>query len=254
MGKNSDNEIIDRFTKSLDKQANEVKNGLSNFYEDGVLVGLSSSPDKDPFVQIFSTLRKNSIPQPLKEEEMLEKCTQIRNNVKQGKPDSIEINFSHMVHRFFGNIHELNSTVIKAIAMDAAAPIYLYIKKGDSLNSLVFLGGDEALGFLVTKDDDGADRIIRLSEFHLLSISENSTPEKEIGLMTSYSWITAKVHSSIIIGMNLDPIKNLLLSEGLRTITAEGPKHDEIVEGEEADGQELEETDNEATRKGQVTG
>ena len=218
---NAERKFIDRLIKADYKEQEDVKNQVSMFYEAVERAEISTKLAKDPFAGILLTIRKKPLPQPLTKQQMLEKCSHIRDNVKQGKPDNIELNFIQGIQKFRSNKHELDNTVIKAIAKDANTPVYLHIKKGDSLNSLVFIGGDDALAFLVTKGLDGEDCVVRLSEFHLLSISKNSTSEKEIGLMTSYSWMGAKVHSSVIIGMNLDPIKNLLLSEGLRTMTSE---------------------------------
>ncbi len=221
---NAEIKFIDRLMKKYDQEGKDIKYQVSEFYEAGEHAEITSTPDKDPFAGILLTIRKTPVPQLLTEIEMREKCLKIRENVKQCKPDNIELNFIQGVQKFKGNNHKLDNTVIKAIAKDADTPVYLHIRKSDVLNSLVFIGGDDALAFLVTKGLNGEDCVVSLSEFHLLSISENSTPEKEIGLMTSYSWMGAKVHSSVIMGMNLEPIKNLLLSEGLRTMSNEGQK------------------------------
>lgn len=218
---NAEIKFIDRLMKKYDQEGKDIKYQVSEFYEASAHAEITSTPDKDPFAGILLTIRKTPVPQLLTENEMLEKCFKIRENVKQCKSDNIELNFIQGFQKFSGNNHKLDNTVIKAIARDGDTPVYLHIKKGDALNSLVFIGGDDALAFLVTKGLDGEDRVVRLSEFHLLSISKNSTSEKEIGLMTSYSWMGGKVNSSIIMGMNLDPIKNLLLSEGLRNMTSE---------------------------------
>lgn len=210
----------------------EVENQVSIFYEDGERAEITSTPDIDPFITIFSGLRKDTTPQTFTEDQMREKCFQIRENVKLGKPDNIEINFTKMLQRSNGSDHDLHNTVIKALAMDADTPVYLHLIKGDILTSLIFIGGDDAQAFLVTQGEDNRDTIVRLSEFHLLSISENSTPEKEIGLLTSYSWMGAQVHTSVVIGMSLNPIKNLLLSEGLRTGSSEKQKPEDITAGD----------------------
>lgn len=187
-----DKNFLDKLMKSQEKEEIQVRKQVGMFYEDGERAEITTSSEQDPFIAIFSRLRKDITPQAFTEEQMLEKCLQIRDNVKQSKPDNIELNFIQMVQRFKGNNFDLCNTVIKVVAMDADMPVYLHVRKGDILSSLVFIGGDDAQAFLVTKDADGKNSVIRLSEFHLLSISENSSPEKEIGLMTSYSWIGAK--------------------------------------------------------------
>lgn len=220
--------------KMFEEQERIVKTEVSEFYPDGIRADIASSSDEDPFTQILSTGKKEQSAQAFTEEEMQEKCFQIRNNVKDCKPDNIEINFIEGVLRFKGNKYELGSTVVKAVAMDASKPVYLHIKKEDAVSSLVFIGGNDAQAFLVTKDDNKT-LFTRLTEFHLLSISENSTPEREIGLMVSYSWIPTQVYFSIIMGYSLDPIKNLLLSDNFVSESTENQRP--MIE-KESDGNE----------------
>ncbi|MBD5461966.1 MAG: hypothetical protein HDR24_02725 [Lachnospiraceae bacterium] len=210
MGKKKEKKSI--ALKMLEKEQKMVDQEISEFYPDGIRADIESLSDEDPFARILSTVKKEQSTQIFTEEEMQEKCFQIRSNVKESKPDNIEINFVEGVLRFKGNKYELGSTVVKAVAMDASKPVYLHIKREDAVSSLVFIGGSDAQAFLVTKDDKKT-LFTKLTEFHLLSISENSTPEREIGLMVSYSWIPAQVYFSIIMGYSLNPVKNLLLSD-----------------------------------------
>lgn len=223
-----------KVSKMIDKEERMVKKEVSEFYTDDIRADMKLASDEDPFAGILSSVKKEQSTQGFTEEEMQEKCFQIRNNVKDCKPDNIEINFVEGVLRFKGNKYELGSTVVKAVAMEDSKTVYLHIKKGDAVSSLVFLGGDDAQAFLVTKDDNKT-LFTRLTEFHLLSISESSTPEREIGLMVSYSWITAKVYSGIIMGNSLDPIKNLLLSE---SFISEGTEDQKSMIEEEGDRNE----------------
>ena len=201
----------------MEKEERMVKSEVSEFYPDGVRANMNHPSDQDPFAQIISAVenRENQPTPVLTEEQMQENCFQIRNNVKDCKANNMEINFVEGVLRYKGNKYELGSTVIKAVTQGASKAVYLHLKKGDAVNSLVFIGGDNWQAFLVTKDDNKTE-FIKLEEFHLLSISENSTPEREIGLMVSYLWLTKEDYFSIIMGYNLDPIKNLLLVDELR--------------------------------------
>lgn len=212
--------------KMLVREEEMVNKEVSEFYPDGlcVLANMNSAPGKDPFAQFISTEKKEQSTQIFTEEEMQEKCLQIRDNVKNGKCDNIEMNFIDGVLRFNGKKYEFGSTLIKIRAMNVSEPVFLHIKSGDAVSSLVFIGGTDMQAFLVTKNNENKTSFVRLEELHLLSICENSTPEREIGLMVSYSWITAKVHSSIIMGYNLDPVKNLLLAESLRPKNTEEEK------------------------------
>lgn len=204
--------------KLMEKEREIVKGEVSEFYPDGVRADMDHPSDQDPFSQIIPTdkERENLPTSVFTEEQMQEKCFQIRNNVRDCEPDNMEINFLEGVLRFKGNKYALGGTVVKAVAQDAAKAVYLHLKKEDAVNSLVFIGGDNRQAFLVTKDNNRTI-FIKLEEFHLLSISENSTPEREIGLMISYLWIKKEVYFSIIMGSNLDPVKNLLLVEENRT-------------------------------------
>lgn len=205
-------------SKLMKKEERMVESKVSEFYPDGVRADMDHSSDQDPFSKIILAVekKKDQLTPVLTEEQMQENCFQIRNNVKECKTNNMEINFVEGVLRYKGNKYELGSTVVKAVAQDASKAVYLHLKKGDAVNSLVFIGGDNRQAFLATKDSNKTE-FIKLEEFHLLSISENSIPEKEIGLMVSYLWLTKEDYFSIVMGSNLDPIKNLLLVDELRT-------------------------------------
>ena len=100
--------------------------------------------------------------------------------------------------------------------MGSGKPIYLYVKDGDTVDAMVFIGGENILAFLATKDENGKEKFIRLSEFHLLSYHENTDPKKEVGLLTSFVWPGVNIYSSVLFAWNLLPVKNLLLSEWLQ--------------------------------------
>jgi len=71
------------------------------------------------------------------------------------------------------------------------------------------------VGIMLIRDENGDDYFLRLSEFHMLSLRTDPDPHKEVGLMTSFVWLSAKVYTSVVVAPSLDPIKNLLLSEAL---------------------------------------
>lgn len=130
----------------------------------------------------------------------------------------------------------LGNTVVKLLPMDSTEPKYFYIKAGSALDGLIFLGGDNSWAIMAIKDGEGHDHFLQLAELHMLSVQENIDPRKETGLMTSYSWLTGKVFSSIITSFNLDPVKNLLLSgwfesEWQRARAAKEQSYNEVKEG-----------------------
>ena len=86
-----DKNFLDKLMKNQEKEEIQVRQQLGMFYEDDERAELTTSSKQDPFIAIFSRLRKDITPQAFTEEQMLEKCLQIRDNVKQSKPDNIEL-------------------------------------------------------------------------------------------------------------------------------------------------------------------
>lgn len=115
------------------------------------------------------------------------------------------------------------------------AQVEEYLTEKDSIEIIAFLGGEEGQAFMAVKNEEEVV-YVRLAEFHLLSISSNSKLEGEVGLMTSYSWLIGKVHSSVAYCDNLNPIKALFLSEGLRVkenkLNEESSVKNEVQDGE----------------------
>lgn len=143
-------------------------------------------------------------------------CLEIRERVKHEESDSIEVNLDKKNQRYKGMKYELGDVLIKVLVMDIDTPYYLYLTEKDSIEAIVFLGGEEGQAFMAAKKEEGEVVYIRLAEFHLLSVNSNLKLEGEVGLMTSYSWLIGKVHSSVVYCDNLNPIKALFLSEGIR--------------------------------------
>ena len=214
--------LTKKLLKMVDEEDRKVQSEVSQFYEDGVIADMA---DQNTMCNLVATVRKTLPPQSFSEEEIQEKCLKIREDVKQCKDNSIEVNLRLGIQRHKGDKLELGKTVIKAVPYGTDAPIFGYFKPGDTFEAIVFLGGDDGQAFLATKQDDGKDSFTRLSEFHLLSINDSSDPEKEVGLVTSYIWRTAKVYSSVIMGfLNLDPIKNILLAEEIERASFDAEK------------------------------
>ena len=191
---------------------------ISQFYEDNELNKFIGNDDR--LGDILSKLRANSDLDSLSDKQLSEICLKIRNSISHDDRKNTEINLFDGIQYFKGVPYPLDRMIIKIIIKSSGIPLHLYYTKDDSYKILVFLGEakDYVEAILVMKKDDGVDYYFRLLEFHSLSISEHSTKEKAIGLMTSFAWINAKVHTDIIMGTNLYPIQNLLLSEGFRNI------------------------------------
>lgn len=227
MGKELDKKLI----KWQNQNYEEVKNGVSQFRNDEDFEKISLQSSQNMLLEFLSEIRKEPTFQSFTDEDMQEKCFKIRANVKEGMPNNAEINLMVGIHRYQGCKYDLCNVIIKAVAFDSTKSMYLYLKKGDALQSLIFIGGEDAQAFLVTKDDNNIS-YIRLSEFYLLSVVDNPNSEREVGLITSYSWLAAKIYSSIILGPNLEPVKLLLLSEALRLQATEKEKSMNVKEGD----------------------
>lgn len=216
MSKGNKSNLENRIGQMVLQNEKEAKAVTDAFYPDSVIAPFSFSSEQNPFAPLLAQVKTPPVPQTSTQEQLTELCQLIRADVKQGKPGSIEIQLNKGRQLSDKNVFPFGNTVVKLRIMDADEPIYLFIKADDTLDAAVFLGGDNATGIIVIKDEKGEEHFFRLSEFHLLSLRENPDPRKEIGLMTSYLYLTAKVYTSIIFATNLFPVKNLLLSECLQ--------------------------------------
>ena len=101
------------------------------------------------------------------------------------------------------------------------------------MNALVFIGGDEKQAFLVFVDDKNITHYVQLQEFYLLSIVK----EKKMswGLITSYSWFSARISTDIIQSFELNSVVDLFMAEWFRKMVEEKKNKDvkEISTNEE---------------------
>lgn len=195
---------------AMDRERALIQQEIELFYPGGVLADITFSSENNPFEKVLASERKE-----FSQEQMEEECERIRGYAQAKRPNNIEVRFNEGAHYFNGVKHPLGTTIAKFRAMDGKTT-YLYVKDGDTVDAIAFIGGDDILAFLATKDKDGKEQIIRLSELHLLSYHEADDPKKEVGLLTSFVWPGIKIYSSVLYTWNLLPVKNLLLSEWLR--------------------------------------
>lgn len=215
MKEKSESKQIDHVMKMLEQEEKMVKSEVEKFYPDDILAHFSFSSEKAPLAPLLTKAKEPPAPQTPTQAKMKEICLQIRDNVKQGKQGNVEIQLNKGRQLSDKQAFPLGNTVIKVLPLDADKPEYLFIKSGYTLDATIFLGYDSVQGIMVIQDENGDDNFLRLSEFHLLSLRDDPNPHKEIGLMTSYVWLTAKVFTSILFASSLDPVKSLLLSEWL---------------------------------------
>lgn len=215
MSKNK-TKLVDRAFQLLDQQNKQAKAAVSNFHDDGIIANFTPSSAEQPLAALLAQAKQPPAPQAPTQEQLLDACLNIRNNIKQGKLSNIEVQFNMSRQVSDKQILPLGNTVVKALPLNSNQPVYLFIKAGDTLDAHVFLGDGNIPGVMAIEDENGEECFLPLAEFHLLSLREDPDPRKEIGLMTSYLWLTSKVYSSIIFAASLDPIKNLLLSDWLQ--------------------------------------
>ncbi len=214
------NAMLEKYmVKEVEREYNEVKNISDLFSETGEEEELRYVLSQENVEAVF---KKGVIPktdsQKKREQEQLEEyALTIQENVRKGKPENIEIRFdqgcqlSGKTKYPFGN----TALLVRTKEGDTSPSLFL-LKKDNTFRLRVLIGGDDAQAVMAAKDGKGGVNYISLSEIQLLSIQENPDPQKEIGLLTSYHWLTAKVYTSVILAYNLAPIKNLLLAEWLQ--------------------------------------
>lgn len=215
MNKKSEKKMVNRLLKMQEREEIEINKCVCKFYENGEIVHINSTLDKDPFLSILPALRKDTR-QTFTQDQMIEKCSQIREHLKNRKALNTEIDFRKMLQRFDGFDHDLHSTLIRIFAMNGSTPFYLHIFQNNKSESTILIGGDDAQAFLQTKDEDGKDFFLQLEEIDMLSYTENSILEKEKGLITEYSWLKAKISYSILLGLNVKAIETIMKSEMMR--------------------------------------
>lgn len=144
-----------------------------------------------------------------------ELCIHIIQSLKAGNEKNMEINLIQKMQKYQRNQDPLGTTVIKIVSYEKNIPAYIYVDKEIGSKSIIYLSEDEGKAYLVYEDKDDALKFVKLAEVHLLSMSPFSQPYKEIGMLTSFTWIPGKIFSSKIMGSNLIPIQNLLLVDAL---------------------------------------
>lgn len=210
MGKKLKNYFMEEFNKTEEA----VYKNLSHFKQDNVILNIKrASGYKDPLADI--KLRGDINPQPLDEDDMVEEFTQIKDNADNGISDNIFIDLIQGKQIFGGKTYDLYSTLIKIDVENSERPTYYHMNKGDSLNAWLSIGGENVNAYLLKINEKGEPSIHRLSEIVLISMSDEKIAGKckEVALMTSFSWLEAKIHSGAVGGLHLNQIKTLLLSD-----------------------------------------
>ena len=200
-----------------DEQQKGISIAKKELYPDGELESILPSSDGDVLKKVMEkALSETSTQRFITQDEMEEHCHQVRDYVKQGKEDNIEIRLDNGTLLFLGKKYELGDVIIKTRTFDGdISPTCIFIKAGGTLDARLFIGGESVSAVLATRTEKGDEHFTRLSEFHMFSLQKNPEPKKEVGLVTSYVWLTARIYLGIYLGYNFEPIRSLLLAEWL---------------------------------------
>ena len=208
--------LEDRIFQNMMQECETARESVGIYYPDGCIAPFSFPTEQTFRSHLLKQAKALPKPQDLTQEQMAETCQLVRANVKQGKANNAEVQLNKGRQLSGKCKFPLGDTVLKLRVMDTDEPEYFFMKAGNMLDSSIFLGGDNA-GILLIQDENGDDCFLRLSEFHMLSLREAPDPRKDVGLITSYLWLTAEVSTSVILAASLDPIKSLLLSDWLQS-------------------------------------
>ena len=169
--------------------------------------------DKSTLEKMADAAKTNtSLLKALTDSTQTEKCVAIRKSVLQGIAGNVEINFSKKTQKFEGQSYPLSDTLLKVRGGKSDNPVRFFVGSQDKLDAIVFAGedGESAQAFVATKGENG-DNVSEIEEFYALSMSEKSSSDSEVGLLTSFNKSRGKVYSCFIEGApTLDAVKSLI--------------------------------------------
>ena len=149
--------------------------------------------------------------------EVSKNCSEIITNVFRNEENNLEINLMMKNHMIAGKEQELGATIIKVVEAKDNTAAYIYCDVDTKKDILLFASGEKRIAYLAVRKKEDIMDIVELSEIYLLSLSSSSKPGKEIGLVSTFTKMNGRVFSSVIIGENLLPIKNLILVDAIRS-------------------------------------
>lgn len=136
-------------------------------------------------------------------------CGIIKKNATSGVPNNYAIDFRNKVHVGSNGPTEIDTSIMMLCPNGSEKPCFIYLDKCEVSNSIVLVNSEQA--YLFTKSING-NKLLQLSEFHILSYSMNTVFKIESGLFTSFSSSVKNVYSEFIQSDSLGPVKNLFLS------------------------------------------
>lgn len=147
--------------------------------------------------------------------DIVDECKQIHSNTRVGDVGSVEVHLDSLTHHYGGAHLPLGKTCIRlCVAEEEAEPIFIFLLEEKPLPVRIFLGGKNSCAFLAISDEDSAEYVVPLVQFHMLSVSENSQPGREVGLITSFiKGAPDGVYSTPILANDLTAIKSIILAD-----------------------------------------
>ncbi|MBQ9927327.1 MAG: hypothetical protein IJO65_05075 [Lachnospiraceae bacterium] len=219
-------QAFEREQKEVEKQLEEMREAIAR----GELVVTGKS-----FMDAILCSSKNTTYYEIDWREIKSRCEDIRGRINRSEPENVEIRFNTMSQLYLNKEKRLVDTYVKIWTMDGMEPLFLFLTNDALINALVFLGGAKKEAFLVFIDDEKTTHYVQLKEFYLLSIIQQE--DRSWGLITSYSWFSARVSTNTIQGDALNSVVDLFLADWFRKFVTDKIKTEQEKEGEE-DGEE----------------
>lgn len=169
---------------------------------------MSHEEGDDPFMVIHDRAEQSKVHADSNEKD-LKMCSIISNNAKSGIPNNHLFEFRNKFHVGSNGPSEIDTSIMMLCPIGSNKPCFIYLDKTDASDSVVLANSEQA--YLLTRSSTGK-RLIKLSEFHILSYSMNTVFKIESGLFTSFSSSEKNVCSEFIQSDSLGPLKNLFLS------------------------------------------
>ena len=209
MGKKKNDQQYDYLWSLIEKEMQEIDttlDGVRAANAKGELIASNQS-----FVELLIDRKPGSILSEMSEEELREKCAEIKENVKYGIPKYTWVRFDTKVQYFEKQKKFLGDVLVKLCLFDEEETRYLVVRNESRMNVQFFIDGVTSEAFLLFLDDKNNTRFIRIKEFYLISVVKEEM--KHVGFMTSFSWFLGKMTYSNIQAISMVPIINLLLSD-----------------------------------------
>ena len=216
MSKKRDNNM-NKFLTMMEQEGQQVEYVCSMFYPDGTISpDLIYTSDPEASKKILDKLCwQGSSPQP-GVKSLKEQCLKIQEKALSGEDDQAIVSLDLGKLIIHNKSYKFGNTLIKVQSTASnTSPAYIFFKEGSTLLSRIYLSNSNSDGVMAILNEENEEVFIRLAECHVLSIQEKSEARREIGLMLSFTRAIRHVYFSIIMALNLDPIKNLILSEWL---------------------------------------